>query len=114
MSTETISTSGSGNANKEEMEALRAENESLRFALELTQEKLQRLMVAHGLSEEERKEFSTATVDGHRRQAATDVKQESSVAFALMRRMLLKDRNFLPKTLLPFLDIEDLGRYVTQ
>lgn len=113
MDPDTISTSSSGDVNKEEMEALKAENESLRFALELTQEKLQRLMMAHGLSEEERKEFSTTTDDGHRGQGATGVKQEGSVVFALMRRMLLKDRNFLPKTFLPFLDIEDLGRYVT-
>lgn len=102
------SSSAAASATHDEVEALRAENESLRFALEQTQEKLQRLLIAT--------EVKTQTPADHgttmRARDTEDGKLAVSggVAFAQMRRLLLKDQNFLPKTLLPFLNIEDLGR----
>lgn len=104
-----ISSAASVSAVQEELEALRVENESLRFALEQTQEKLQRLMVARCVGESGNAAVGTAVDDPVRQVQAS--KQERGVAFAQMRRLLLKDQNFLPKTLLPFLDIGDLGRY---
>lgn len=85
-----------------EVESLRAENRSLRRALEDAQRQLQLLSTADaGSKNKTRSSLSREPGNG-------------GVAFAQMRRLLLKDKTFLHRQLLSFLNIEDLGRCVLQ
>lgn len=85
----------SATANAADMEALKAENKSLRSALEEAQEELKLT---------------------HSRGGGLGVRPSGrepgngGVAYSRMRRLLLKDRRFLRETFLPFLNVEDLGR----
>lgn len=86
----------SNGAPKSEIDQLRAENKLLRLALQETQEKLRFLSTEH-----DREDL------GRRREPGN-----GGVAYAQMRRLLLKDETFLRRNFLSFLNIEDLGRCV--
>lgn len=73
-----------------DIDALLAENASLRLELKEAREKLRRAEGGVPFSKRE--------------------PGNGGVAYARMRRLLLKDASFLRNTLMPFLNIEDLGR----
>lgn len=95
---------GAGDAAAEatDMEALRAENALLRLALKEAEEKL-RLANSNGGGNG----GSPRSVRPTRREPGN-----RGVAYARMRRLLLKDDGFLHHTFLPFLDMDDLARWV--
>lgn len=97
-------TNGAGGAAAEAttMEALRAENALLRLALKEAEEKL-------------RLANSSGGGDGGSPRSVRPTRREPGnhgVAFARMRRLLLKDDDFLHHSFLPFLDMDDLARWV--
>ncbi|CAN0034946.1 unnamed protein product, partial [Ectocarpus sp. 12 AP-2014] len=100
------------NSNKgSEIELLQAENTLLRLALEEAQEKLRAATNISGRS------VRPVRSRSHSRQSSSLSSSSSSrepgnggVAYAQMRRLLLKDDRFLRNTFLPFLNIEDFGR----
>lgn len=85
-----------------DMEALRAENALLRLALKEAEEKL-------------RLANSSGGGDGGSPRSVRPTRREPGnhgVAYARMRRLLLKDDDFLHHTFLPFLNMDDLARWV--
>lgn len=83
-----------------ELEVLQAENAFLRLALEETQAKL-RAATNIGRSVRPVRSRSTSSVSST---------SNPGVAYAQMRRLLLKDERFLRDTFLPFLNMDDFGR----
>lgn len=99
------------NSKESEIELLQAENALLRLALEEAQEKLRAATTISGRSVRPVRSRSNS------RQSSSFSSSSSSrepgnggVAYAQMRRLLLKDDRFLRDTFLPFLNIEDFGR----
>lgn len=95
------SSSGLANSNATDIEVLRAENAFLRLALEEAQHKLRLVGGNAGQS-------SSSSVVPTSREPGN-----GGVAYARMRRLLLKDDGFLRDSFLPFLNVEDLGRCAT-
>lgn len=94
-------TDGSADASSGDIEVLQTENAFLRLALEEAQEKLR---VADAAASD-RTCGSPRSVRPSRKEPGN-----GGVAYARMRRLLLKDDCFLREQFLPFLDIEDLAR----
>lgn len=90
---------GDGVAEATDMESLRAENALLRLALKEAEEKL-RLVNISGAGG-----GSPRSIRPTRREPG-----KHGVAYARMRRLLLKDDGFLNDTFLPFLNMDDLAR----
>lgn len=95
---------GAGDAAAEatDMDTLRAENALLRLALKEMEEKL-------------RLANSSGGGDGGSPRSVRPTRREPGnhgVAYARMRRLLLKDDGFLHHTFLPFLNMDDLARWV--
>eukprot|EP00903_Cladosiphon_okamuranus_P013541 g12613.t1 len=84
-----------------EIELLQAENALLRLALEEAEAKL-KAVANTGRSVRPARSGSTSS--------ASREPGNGGVAYAQMRRLLLKDERFLRDTFLPFLDLEDFGR----
>lgn len=95
------SSSGLANSSATDIEVLRAENAFLRLALEDAQHKL-RLLGGDGGQSGSSSVVPTSREPGN-----------GGVAYARMRRLLLKDDGFLRDSFLPFLNVEDLGRCAT-
>lgn len=89
--------------NQAEIEALQAENARLRLALEEAQAKL-KAATNQGRSVRPVRSRSTSF--------ASREPGNGGVAFAQMRRLLLKDERFLRDSFLPFLNMDDFGRCV--
>lgn len=83
-----------------DIDLLRAENALLRLALEEAQHQLRLVGGDCGQNGS-----STTTVVPTSREP-----RNGGVAYARMRRLLLKDDGFLRDSFLPFLNVEDLGR----
>lgn len=86
-----------------EIEVLQAENALLRLALEETQAKL---TAATNVGR------SVRPIRSRSRSISSASKEPGNggVAYAQMRRLLLKDERFLRDTFLPFLNMDDFGR----
>lgn len=84
-----------------EIELLQAENASLRLALEEAEAKLK---AATNTGRSVRPSRSGSITSASREPG------NGGVAYAQMRRLLLKDERFLRETFLPFLDMDDFGR----
>lgn len=84
-----------------EIDALQAENALLRLALEEAQAKL-KAATNTGRSVRPVRSGSTSL--------ASREPGNGGVAYAQMRRLLLKDERFLRETFLPFLNMDDLAR----
>lgn len=92
--------------NQAEIEALQAENALLRLALEEAQAKLKAATnQARSVRPVRSKSTSSATTSSSSREPGN-----GGVAYAQMRRLLLKDERFLRDSFLPFLDMDDFGR----
>lgn len=88
----------------DEIEMLQAENALLRLALEEAEAKLKAATNA-GRSVRRVRSGSTTTSS-----SASKEPGNGGVAYAQMRRLLLKDERFLRDTFLPFLNMDDFGR----
>lgn len=86
---------------RSEMDALRAENARLRLALDEAQMKLRLLSVSRVPDE-----------NGYHPVASKRETGNGGVAYAQMRRLLLKDETFLRTNFFAFFNIVDLGRCV--
>ena len=82
-----------------DMEALRSENALLRLALKEAEEKLRLVNISSNGGGSPRSIRPTRREPGNH-----------GVAYARMRRLLLKDDGFLHDTFLPFLNMDDLAR----
>lgn len=87
-----------------ELDMLKTENAFLRLALKEANEKLRN---AENINDGEG-EMAAGAVRPVRREPGN-----GGVAYARMRRLLLKDVRFLSEGFLAYLNIEDLGRWVT-
>lgn len=92
---------GGKEAPRSEIDALRAENARLRRALDEAQMKLRLLSVSRVPDENEYRPVASKRETGN-----------GGVAYAQMRRLLLKDDTFLRTNFLAFFNIVDLGRCV--
>lgn len=95
-----------------EIELLQAENALLRLALEEAQEKLRAATNISGRSVRPVRSRSLSRQGSNFSSSSTSSREPGNggVAYAQMRRLLLKDDRFLRDTFLPFLNIEDFGR----
>lgn len=93
-----------------EIELLQAENALLRLALEEAQEKLRAATNISGRSVRPVRSRSHSCQSFSSSSSSSREPGNGGVAYAQMRRLLLKDDRFLRDTFLPFLNIEDFGR----
>lgn len=108
------SSSNAKDTNQADIDVLQAENALLRLALEEAQKKLRAATNLSGQSVRPVRSRSTSDAKSRSSTSSTSSKEPGNggVAFAQMRRLLLKDDRFLREEFLPFLNMDDFGRCV--